>query len=73
MAASSVCLGKCFLSNIMKIIVLYNIFVFILMLFCLDCLIFISISYLFFKFIYILIYNDLFIVFIHLITQMTWC
>ena len=62
-------------SNIMKIIVLYNTFVFlILMLFCLDCLIFINISYLFFYFIYILIYNDdLFIVFIHLITQMTRC
>ena len=53
----------------MKIIVLYNIFVFLIsMLFCLDCLIFINISYLFFYFIYILIYNDdLFIVFIHLI------
>ena len=45
-----------------------------LMLFCLDCLIFINISYLFFYFIYILTFNgDLFIVFIHLITQMTMC
>ena len=44
------------------------------MLFCLDCLIFINISYLFFYFIYILIFNDdLFIVFIHPITQMPWC
>ena len=45
-----------------------------LMLFCLDCLISINIGYLFFSFIYILIHNDdLFIVFIHLITQMTRC
>ena len=57
----------------MKIIILYNIFiVLIMMLFCLDLLIFINISCLFFYFIYILIFNDdLFIVFIHLITQMT--
>ena len=49
----------------MKIIVLYNIFVFlILMLFCLDCLILINISYLFFYFIYILIYNDDFLLFL---------
>ena len=45
------------------------------MLFCLDCLFFINISYLFIYFIDIFIdYNDdLFIVFIHPITQMTRC
>ena len=72
-----VCLGKCLPSNIMNIIIVYNIFLFIvliMMLFCLACLIFIYISCLFFYFIYILFFNDdLFIVFIHLITQMTWC
>ena len=47
-----VCLGNVLPSDIMKIIVLCNFFVFlILMLFCLDCLIFININYLFFYFI----------------------
>ena len=52
-----VCLGKCLPSNIMKIIVLYNILIIIIvMLFYLDCLIFINISYLFFYFIHILFF-----------------
>ena len=44
------------------------------MLFCLDCLIFLNVGYLFFYFIHILPNNDdLLIVFIHPITQMTRC
>ena len=75
MVASSGLSVKCLPSNSIKIIVLYNIFVVIIVvLLCLDCLIVFNISCLFFYFIYILIFNDdLFIVLIYLITQMTMC